>query len=143
MSAAEKEYREMTQMTVQAYEIQKQLKMVIAQLNSTEQATLKAEAQGLLKELEAFDKTMVQRLSKAYDDVENFENGFTAHYITAINQVDSSIPKVTNGARDRIKELNANWAGHKKMGSELLNTKVPAMNKKLFDSGIGVLYSKN
>ena len=142
MSKAEKSYNEMTLMTNQLYGIQKQLTKVIAQLKSPEQAQLKSETQALLKELKAFDKTMVQRLSKAYDDVENFENGFTAHYITAINQVDSSIPKVTNGARDKMKELNATWAGHKKTGSDLLDTKVPAMNKKLFDSGFGALHAK-
>ena len=31
---------------------------------------------------------MAQRLSKAYDDVENYENGFTAHYLTVLNQAD-------------------------------------------------------
>ena len=43
---------------------------------------------------------MVQRLSKAYDDVENFENGFTAHYLTLINAVDSELPKLTIGAKN-------------------------------------------
>jgi hypothetical protein len=143
MAKGENTYNEMTRMTNQLFEIQKKLTKVIGQLNKPEQAQIKAEAQSLLKELKAFDATMVQRLSKAYDDVENFENGFTAHYIAAINQVDSSIPKVTNGARNKMKELNATWAGHKKTGQELLNTKVPAMNKKLFDTGYGALYSRN
>ena len=141
MSQGEKTYNEMTQMTNQLYEIQQKLTQVVGQLNASEQAQLKSEAQELLKELKAFDAAMVQRLSKAYDDVENFENGFTAHYITTINQTDSSIPKVTNGARNRMKELNTTWEGHKKTGSTLLNTKVPAMNKKLFDSGFGALFA--
>jgi hypothetical protein len=143
MSKAEKSYNEMTQMTNQLYEIQQKLAKVVGQLNASEQAGLKSDAQTLLKELKAFDATMVQRLSKAYDDVENFENGFTAHYLTAINQTDSSIPKVTNGARNKMKELNATWAGHKKTGEELLNNKIPAMNKKLFDSGFGALFATN
>ena len=143
MSKAEKSYNEMTQMTNQLYEIQQKLAKVVGQLNASEQAGLKSDAQTLLKELKAFDATMVQRLSKAYDDVENFENGFTAHYLTAINQTDSSIPKVTNGARSKMKELNATWAGHKKTGEELMNNKIPAMNKKLFDSGFGALFATN
>ena len=141
MSKAEKSYNEMTQMTNQLYEIQQKLTKVVGQLNASEQAGLKSDAQTLLKELKAFDATMVQRLSKAYDDVENFENGFTAHYLTAINQTDSSIPKVTNGARNKMKELNTTWAGYKKTGEELMNNKIPAMNKKLFDSGYGALFA--
>jgi hypothetical protein len=141
MSEAEKNYKEMTKLTNQLYEIQQKLAKVVGQLNQAEQAQLKSDAQTLLKELKAYDATMVQRLSKAYDDVENFENGFTAHYLTAINQTDSSIPKVTNGSRNKMKELNTTWAGHKKTGEELLNNKIPAMNKKLFDSGFGALFA--
>ena len=132
----------MTLMTNQLFEIQTRLKELTGQLNDPAHAALRAQAAGLLKELETFDKAMVQRLSKAYDDVENFENGFTAHYLTAINQVDSSIPKVTEGAKMRMAELNAEWETHKKVGSDLLQKKVPAMNKALFDSGFGVLYAK-
>jgi len=40
-----------------------------------------------------------------------------------------------------MKELNAIWAGHKKTGEELMNNKIPAMNKKLFDSGYGALFA--
>jgi photosystem II stability/assembly factor-like uncharacterized protein len=141
MGKAEKSYNEMTRMTNQLHEIQQKLTKVVGQLNAPGQAELKSDAQTLLKELKTFDAAMVQRLSKAYDDVENFENGFTAHYLTAINQTDSSIPKVTNGARNKMKELNATWAGHKKTGEELLNNKIPAMNKKLFDSGFGALFA--
>jgi hypothetical protein len=142
MSKAESTYREMTVMTNRLYEIQARLKEVIGQLNDPAQEALRTEASGLLRELKAFDASMVQRLSKAYDDVENFENGFTAHYLTVINQVDSQIPKVTEGARKRMAELNGEWEGHRKKGKELMESKVPAMNKALFDSGYGALYAK-
>ena len=41
-----------------------------------------------------WDDEMVQRLSKAYDDVENFENKFTAEWLFLINQTESDIPVV-------------------------------------------------
>jgi len=35
----------------------------------------------LVKDIEAWDNDMIQRKSKAYDDVENFPNKFTAEYL--------------------------------------------------------------
>ena len=142
MTKGERTYREMTEMTNTLYDLQGKLKEVMSQLNAPENAELKKKAGELLAELKAFDETMVQRLSKAYDDVENFENGFTAHYLTAINQMDGSIVKITEGARKRVSELNSEWELHKKKGSDMLKNKVPAMNKALFDSGFGALYAK-
>ncbi len=142
MSQAEKSYREMTTMTNRLYEIRNRLKEVAGQLNDPANASLKSDAASLLKELKAFDDSMVQRLSQAYDDVENFENGFTAHYLTVINQSDSSIPKITEGARKKIAELNSQWEAHRKKGKELMDKKVPEMNKALYDSGFGALYAK-
>ena len=142
MTAGEKTYNEMTQMTINMFELQGKLKEVIGQLKGTERAELLKEAKSLQSEMKAWDSIMVQRLSKAYDDVENFENGFTAHYITAINQMDGSIVKITEGARKKVSELNAQWDVYKKSGKDILEIKVPALNKSLFDSGIGVLYSK-
>ena len=52
---------------------------------------------------------MVQRLSQAYDDVENYENGFTAFYITLINQVNSGLPRVSSGAISQKEALDFAW----------------------------------
>jgi hypothetical protein len=142
MSKGEKTYREMTEMTNTLYDLQGKLTQVLSQLNAPENAELKKKAGELLAEMKAFDEAMAQRLSKAYDDVENFENGFTAHYLTVINEMNGSIVKITDGARKRVSELNSEWELHKKKGSDILQNKVPAMNKALFDSGFGVLYAK-
>ena len=83
---------------------------------------------------------MAQRLSKAYDDVENFVNGFTAEYLTALNHADSAIPKVNTGTKEKIKVLNGVWEGHKASGSDILNNQVTAFNTALQAAGIGVLY---
>ena len=45
----------------------------------------------IIKQLTNWDEDMVQRKSKAYDDVENFPNKFTAEYLFLINQTESSI----------------------------------------------------
>lgn len=89
--------------------------------------------------MKAWDEEMVQRKSKAYDDVENFPNKFTANYLFVINQATSGIPRVNQPARDRIAELNVTWEKLKQEGNTLLNTAVPAFNKKLWEAGVGAL----
>lgn len=44
---------------------------------------------------------MIQRKSKAYDDVENFENKFTADYMFLINHTESEIPSINQPSLDR------------------------------------------
>jgi hypothetical protein len=90
--------------------------------------------------MQAWDEAMVQRKSKAYDDVENFPNKFTANYLFLINQTESDIPRVNQPSLDRLKQLNAEWASLKARGSELLDRDVPAFNKRLWDLGLGAIW---
>jgi hypothetical protein len=84
----------------------------------------------------------VQRKSKAYDDVENFPNKFTAEYIFLISQNDSGLPKVNQASKDRLVELDKQWKVLKTISDKLLNTDIPKYNKLLWDSGIGALKTK-
>ncbi|MDE3742324.1 WD40/YVTN/BNR-like repeat-containing protein [Maribacter polysaccharolyticus] len=118
------------------YKIQQQLKSVLKGLNDE---ALKAEGQKLLDELDAWDKKMVQRKSKAYDDVENFPNKFTAEYLFLIDATNSGIPRVNQSSRDRKAELDAQWAVLDKEAERLGKIAIPAFNKKLWEQGIGAL----
>jgi len=100
---------------------------------------LRAEGKQLLKQIDAWDKEMVQRKSKAYDDVENFPNKFTAEYLFLIDATNSSIPRVNQSSRDRKDELDALWEALNKEAEQFINTSIPAYNKKLWDAGIGAI----
>ncbi|MDV7137476.1 glycosyl hydrolase [Maribacter sp. TH_r10] len=118
------------------YKAQQQLKAVIKGLKNE---TLKTEGQKLLDALDAWDKKMVQRKSKAYDDVENFPNKFTAEYLFLIDATNSSIPKVNQASRDRKVELDTQWNVLEKEAEMFLKTSIPEFNKKLWEEGIGAL----
>jgi hypothetical protein len=90
--------------------------------------------------MKAWDEDMVQRKSKAYDDVENFPNKFTANYLFLINQTESDIPRVNQPSMDRLKELNTQWTSLKSRGTELLTQDIPAFNKRLWDVGLGAIW---
>ena len=96
----------------------------------------------VLERLRLWDEAMVQRKSKAYDDVENFPNKFTAEYIFLINQTESDIPKVNQGSKDRRAELDAQWKQFKAEG-EALKKELKELEAKLWEAGIGALWDED
>lgn len=140
MTDAEKEVNTMHQMVNDLMKLQTQLSGIIAGIEGDKHQELNKEAQELVKKMKTWDEEMVQRKSKAYDDVENFPNKFTANYLFAVNHAESGIPLVNQPTRDRIAELDVTWKKLKQEGEAMLNTAVPALNKKLWEAGIGALW---
>jgi len=118
------------------FKAKNQLTEVLTKITDT---TLRKEGKALLAEMEAWDNDMVQRKSKAYDDVENFPNKFTAEYLFMINASDSAIPRINKSSVDRREELDAQWAVLKSRAMDLENNKINQFNKKLWAAGIGAV----
>jgi photosystem II stability/assembly factor-like uncharacterized protein len=136
MTAVEAELTAMHDMINKLYNIKNQLSSV---LSTVTDKALKAEGEAIVTALDTWDKSMVQRMSKAYDDVENFPNMFTAEYIFMINHSDSSIPLVAQSNRDRKAELDVIWAAKKAQAEAWMKGTLPDFNKKLWEAGIGAL----
>jgi hypothetical protein len=123
------------------YEKQKQLESLLGSLPAGEKfAAIKKDGDALLQKMKAWDEDMVQRKSKAYDDVENFPNKFTAHYLFLINQTESDLPRVNQPSLDRMQQLNTEWATLKARGVEIAEKDIPAFNKRLWDAGLGAIW---
>ena len=120
-----------------------QLESILANLPSVEKySTIGIEGQALVKKMKAWDEDMIQRKSKAYDDVENFPNKFTANYMFLANQTENDIPRVNQPNLDLLKELNAQWAVLQSRGNEIMDTNIPAFNKRLWEAGVGAIWDK-
>ncbi len=116
------------------------IETVLAALPSTSQNdSLRKEANGLIARMKAWDEEMVQRKAKAYDDVDNFDNKFTANYLFLLNQTESDIPQVNQSSLDRKKELDTQWGILKSQADQIINTEIPALNKKLWALGVGAI----
>jgi hypothetical protein len=123
--------------------VQSQISLILKTLSKeTKDSKLKSEGEALVKKLKSWDEDMVQRKSKAYDDVENFPNKFTAEYIFLINQNDSGLPKVNQASKNRLADLNEQWEVLKKISEALINIDIPAYNQLLWNQGIGALKTK-
>ena len=143
MSEMERTLTEIHNMTNRLYQMQTQLRNLLKSLpDEKNYKSLKKEGEKLAESLKKWDEEMVQRKSKAYDDVENFPNKFTAEYLFLINQTESPLPRVTQASKNRRKELEQKWNGLKKQGDEFINQSIPAYNRKLWDQKIGAIYAK-
>jgi hypothetical protein len=93
----------------------------------------------LVTKMKNWDELMVQRKSKAYDDVENYPNKFTAEFIFLINQTESGLPRITDPSRERLKDLSKQWNELNVTAKEIIETDIPEFNKQLWDAGIGAV----
>ncbi len=140
MTMLETELTDMHNKVNALYKAQQQLEALLKELQGNTRLTeLIKEGESLLKRMKTWDEDMVQRKSKAYDDVENFPNKFTANFLFLINQTESEIPRVNQPSRDRYKELKAEWDALNKRFEEIALKDLPALNRKLAEAGIGVV----
>lgn len=143
MSQLEAEVTTMHTMVNTAKTYQDQLKDLVSRLDKkAEYKDLKTAAEKLIKEIQAWDESMIQRKSTAYDDVENFPNKFTANFMYMMNHGESSIPKINEGTKARYAELMEQWKPLQTEGKRLIETAVPAFNKLASEKGVGVLFVK-
>ncbi|MFM9904806.1 MAG: glycosyl hydrolase [Pyrinomonadaceae bacterium] len=141
MSAMEGDLASMHGLVNSLYEKQQQLDSLIKSLPADAKYDgVKKDAEELLKKMKAWDEDMVQRKSKAYDDVENFPNKFTANYLFLINQTESDIPRVNQPSLDRKKQLDADWSILRSRALEIRDKDIPALNKRLWDAGLGAIW---
>jgi photosystem II stability/assembly factor-like uncharacterized protein len=118
-----------------------QIESLIATLPAEDKfAGVKKDAEALLKKIKAWDDDMVQRRAKAYDDVENYVNKFTANYLFMINQTESDLPRVNQSSLDMLEKLNAEWTTLRSRSEEILTKDLPSLNKKLWDLGLGAIW---
>ena len=143
MNEMETAVTDMHKMINSIYAKKQQLQTLLTTLPAGEKySSLKKEGDSLVNKMKAWDNDMVQRQTKAYDDVENFELKFTANYMFLINQTESDVPYVNQPSVDLQKKLNAQWLLLKKRATDILDINLPALNKKLWDAGVGAVWMK-
>jgi hypothetical protein len=140
MSGAESALTVMHETVNRLTDVQGQVKTIVARLPIDERhASARSDADSLMARIKAWDTDMVSRRSRAYDDVENFEQKFTAHWMFMINATESDLPRVNQPSSDRLAQLQAEWTRLKARSDAMFNTDIPALNRKLWDLGLGAI----
>lgn len=92
-------------------------------------------AKVLVKKMKTWEDKLVQNKSESNDDVINFLNMLSADYIFVRGELDSNLPLVTNGQKERIKELDTQWAKLNAEKEELVKD-ISAFNALCREKGI-------
>jgi photosystem II stability/assembly factor-like uncharacterized protein len=141
MRAMEKEVTSMHNLVNTLFAKSAQLQALLKELPQSENnKALRTQADSLLAKMKTWDEEMIQRKSKAYDDVENFPNKFSANYMFLMNQTENDIPQINQSNLELLKTLNAQWQQLQNRGLNLLNNDLPALNKKLWEAGVGAIW---
>ncbi len=141
MSQMEAEVNKMHELIMTLDNKRRQLDKLISSFPMDEKHNeLKKQGQSLSQKLKQWDEDMIQRKSKAYDDVENFPNKLTANYMFMINQTESDIPRVNKPSLERLIELNAQWSTMQATAREIMEKDIPAFNKQLWNVGVGAIW---
>lgn len=131
----------MYQLVNTTYKKRMQLESLLQHIGSQPaHKTLHEEGKLLVSKLKQWDEDMVQRKSKAYDDVENFPNKFSAEYIFLLNQTEGEMPRVNQPNKDRLAELTREWNALEARVRLLLDQELPAFNKKAWAAGFGAVW---
>jgi hypothetical protein len=143
MLQMEEDLRSMHRWVNQVYAKRQQLEKLLTKLPAEASFnTIRKEGEALVQKMKAWDEDMVQRKSKAYDDVENFPNKFTANYLFLINQTESDIPRVNQPSLDVKKVLDAEWVVLKDRAAAILVRDLPALNQQLWEAGVGGIWEE-
>lgn len=91
-----------------------QLKNYQKLLEENEQATdLLEKGKSLEKRITMWEENLIQPNQKTFQDVINFNNQLNADLLHLKGFVDVAEPQVTEGAKERLKDLLADWATYK------------------------------
>ncbi|MDP2958371.1 MAG: hypothetical protein Q8N53_18225 [Longimicrobiales bacterium] len=98
--------------------------------------TIAAAGDSLTSKLDGWEGELVQPGQKTFQDVINFLNQLDAQILALVESVDGSEPPVTRGARDRLRDLAAEWEAHARARDTLLREDLSAFEALLDRLGV-------
>ena len=90
--------------------VRKQVNDLLTLLTDTvAQKNVVASGKKLVKDITNWEEKLVQPKAQSNDDIINFVNKLSADYVFLRGEMDTNLPAVTTGQKQRLAELNAQW----------------------------------
>ncbi len=83
----------------------------------------------LLKRINSWEENLIQAKQKTFQDVINFNNKLNAQLIALKGYIDQADPQVTDGAKDRLRDLLDDWQVYKEERDAIISTEMDAYNQ--------------
>lgn len=93
----------------------------------------------LIKKIDKWESNLIEPRSKNFQDVINFPNKLNSEFFQLRTTVDVHDPRVTEGVRDRYRDVQADWQKYKQQINEIVQKDVATYNKMFKDKNLPAL----
>jgi len=83
----------------------------------------------LVERIDIWEQNLIQPKQKTFQDVINFNNQLNAEFMELKSYVDSAEPKVTLGAKERLKDLLADWKTYETERNTIVDKEMQTYNQ--------------
>ncbi len=126
----EKTLREMHESVNQMRSAKDQLANYAKLLKGNEDAdTLIVKGKELKDRINTWEENLVQEKQKTFQDVINFNNKLNSQLLQLMNYIDQPDPKLTQGAKDRFKDLMEDWKVYQQERDDIIKSEMKSYNE--------------
>lgn len=94
--------------------VKKQLQTYNEVLEDAKEEELKKKGEELIKQIDEWENNVIQTRQKNTQDVINFPSKLNVEFFTIKGKLDTHDPRVTQGVKTRLADIEAEWTKHKK-----------------------------
>lgn len=122
-------------------ELKDQMTSIIAQLEKRgDQDKLVDKGGDIIVQIDRWNGQLVQEKQQTHQDVINFQNRLNAEMMDLHRRVDTHDPRVTNGARQRWKDLKTAWEELELQRDAIIFTEMEAFNQLYTEERLPALF---
>ncbi len=140
LAGTEEAVRDIHQSVTRMRRVRDQVKSLNANLqeiSGTDQLVAKGE--DIVTRITDWEENLIQPKQKTFQDVVNFPNRLDAEFMDLKSRVDGAVPLVTQGARERLEELAAQWKRYRQVLDRIISEDVADFNATYRELGLPVL----
>jgi len=127
--AIESTVKDMHESVIQMRSAKTQLKTHATLLKDNKAATeLIAKGDSLTIRINSWEENLIQAKQKTFQDVINFNNKLNSQLIQLKSYIDQADPKVTDGAKERFKDLMEDWQVYKNEQKDIIDSEMNTYN---------------
>jgi photosystem II stability/assembly factor-like uncharacterized protein len=117
-----------------------QLKGYAKLLKENEKAKeLLEKGKSLIERIDTWEQNLIQPNQKTFQDVINFNNQLNAEFMELKSYVDAAEPKVTEGAKERLNDLLADWKTYENERNAIVDKEMQEYNQMFKGLGLPAL----
>ncbi|NUO03458.1 MAG: glycosyl hydrolase, partial [Saprospiraceae bacterium] len=100
------------------------------------------QGENLIKKIDAWEANIVESRQRNFQDVINWPSKLNAEYFDLRGKVDVHDPRITQGVRERLRDLEAQWNTHQAAMRDLLGKDIVAYNQMFREQNIPAVIVK-